>query len=56
MCLIQNLINYEYRYVTNAIQLQLYHYQLYIHQHVIKVFTTTYWWTHGMVANENRFR
>jgi hypothetical protein len=57
MCLIQLLNNYEYHYVTNVIQLQLYHYQLYIHQHAIKVVTTTiYWWTHGMLANENRFR
>jgi len=29
----------KYHYVTNAIQLQLYPYQLYI----IKVVTTTYW-------------
>jgi hypothetical protein len=41
----------KYHYVTNTIQLQLYHYQLYIHQHVIKVITT-YWWTHDMVTNE----
>jgi hypothetical protein len=33
----------KYLYVTNAIQLQLYHYQLYIHQYAIKVVTTTYW-------------
>jgi hypothetical protein len=56
MCLMQILITMKYHYVTNAIQLQLYHYQLYIHQHAIKVVTTTYWWTHDTVANENKFR
>jgi hypothetical protein len=46
-------ITMKYQFVTNVIQLQLYHYQ-----HVIKVVTTrrAYWWTHDMAANENKFR
>jgi hypothetical protein len=58
MCLMQILLIMKYHFVTNAMQLQLYHYQLYIHQYATKVVTTirTYWWTHDMVANENMFR
>jgi hypothetical protein len=47
----------KFQFVTNANQLQLYHYQLYTYQHDIKVVTTTtYQWTHNMVTNENSFR
>jgi hypothetical protein len=48
----------KYQFITNVIQLQLYHYQLCIHQHVIKVVTTTrtYQCTHDMVVNQNKFR
>jgi hypothetical protein len=57
MCLMQILNNYEIPFVINAIQLQLYHYQLYIYQHAITmVIIRTYWWTHDMVVDENRFR
>jgi hypothetical protein len=48
----------KYQFVTNIIQLQLYHYQLYTHQHAIKVVTTigTYHGAHAMVVNENSFK
>ncbi len=47
----------KYQFVTHAIQLQLYHYQLYTHQHATKVVTIkTYQQTHDMVFNENSFR
>jgi hypothetical protein len=48
----------KYQFVTNVIQLQLYHYQLYTHQHAIKVVTTigTYHGAHAMVVNENSFK
>jgi len=36
----ENLPQKKTMFVTNAIQLQLYHYQLYIHQHVTKVVAT----------------
>ncbi len=50
-------ITMKYQFVNNVIQLQLYRYQLYIHQHATKVITTirTYWWTHGTMGNENNF-
>jgi hypothetical protein len=58
MYLMHTLNNSEIPNVISAIQFQLYHYQLYTHQHAIKMVTTirTYWWTHDMMANENRFR
>jgi len=51
-------ITMKYKFVTNVIHLQLHHYQLYTHQHVVKVVTTTrtYSWTHDIVASENSFR
>jgi len=51
-------VTMKYQFVTNVNELQLCHYQLYTHQHAIKVVITTrtYQWTHDMVANENNFR
>jgi hypothetical protein len=51
MCLMQN-------FEKLCHSLQLHHYQLDTHQHVIKVVTTTrtYWRTHDMVVNENSFK
>jgi hypothetical protein len=47
-----------FQFVTNAIQLWLYHHQLYTHQHATKVATTTkkLQVKNDMVANENSFR
>jgi hypothetical protein len=42
----------KYQFVTNAIQLQLYHYQLYTHQHATKMILID----EHMVPNENSFR